>query len=351
MARDRLGNVNRQYGEQPTPGPTYPPPGNGVVAPTRTANPYAQQTSVAAAAPGGYGAQGGYGASAGNPYAQTGQAENPYATGGQYGQQEQYAMGGINGGAGEDFWTELSNTNSLLSQLQEQIQAVRTAHQTSLTSTDPQAAAYAAQLNDQARVQREECKNQIKTLYKLAKGDRAQKTQAEGVKSRFQGLLQEHQVIEKESRKKVKDRVERQYKIVNPNATEEEIREVTESDNPQVFSQALLNSNRYGAARGAYREVQERHAEIQKIEKTLTELAQMFQEMAMLVEQQDETIVNVETQAHGVDTDIKAGLVQTDKAVESARRARRKKWICFWIVVLIIVILAVILGAYFGTKK
>lgn len=53
--------------------------------------------------------------------------------------------------------------------------------------------------------------------------------------------------------------------------------------------------------------MQERHAEIQKIEKTLTELAQMFQEMAMLVEQQDETIVNVETQAHGVDTDIKAG--------------------------------------------
>ena len=71
----------------------------------------------------------------------------------------------------------------------------------------------------------------------------------------------------------------------------------------------LLNSNRYGAARGAYREVQERHAEIQKIEKTLTELAQMFSEMAMLVEQQDETIVNVEGQAQGVDHDVKAGYV------------------------------------------
>jgi t-SNARE complex subunit (syntaxin) len=72
----------------------------------------------------------------------------------------------------------------------------------------------------------------------------------------------------------------------------------------------LLNSNRYGAARGAYREVQERHAEIQKIEKTLTELAQMFSEMAMLVEQQDETIVNVEGQAQGVDSDVKAGYVK-----------------------------------------
>ncbi|WVR03949.1 hypothetical protein IAU60_000948 [Kwoniella sp. DSM 27419] len=346
MARDRLGNVNRQYGDQPTPQPTYPPT-NGVIAPSRAANPYAQggNNSAPGAQPGQY-AQ--YGQNAG---AQT-QAGNPYAS--QYGQQEEYAMGGVNGAggvAGADFWSELSTTNTLLGQLQEMIQAVRAAHQTSLTSTDPGAAGYASQLNDQARSQREETKVQIKKLYKLAKGDRAQKTQAEGVKTRFQGLLQEHQVIEKEFRKKVKDRVERQYRIVNPSATEEEVREVTESDNPQVFSQALLNSNRYGAARSAYREVQERHAEIQKIEKTLTELAQMFSEMAMLVEQQDETIVNVETQAQGVDNDIKAGYEQTSKAVESAKKARRKKWICFFICLAIIAIIAIVLGAYFGTKK
>jgi syntaxin 1B/2/3 len=55
--------------------------------------------------------------------------------------------------------------------------------------------------------------------------------------------------------------------------------------------------------------VQERQAEIVKIEQTLTELAQMFSEMAMLVEQQDETIANVETQAIGVDKDISEGSV------------------------------------------
>ncbi|WVO18033.1 hypothetical protein L204_105731 [Cryptococcus depauperatus] len=320
MARDRLGNVNKHYGDQPNPQPTYPPPANGVVAPSRTANSYNT------------------GGDAGNPY------------GGQYGQQQQYAMGGMNGGAGGDFWGELSATTSLLSQMQEQIQAVRAAHQASLTSTDPGAAEYASQLNDQARAQREDCKNQVKKLYKLARGDKAQKTQAEAQKKRFQDLLNEHQVIEKEFRKKVKDRVERQYKIVNPNATEEQVRQVTESDNPQVFSQALLNSNRYGAARGAYREVQERQAEILKIEKTMTELAQMFNEMAMLVEQQDEAIINIEQQAHGVDEDIGQGLVQTDKAVESARKARRKKWICFWIIVVIILIIAVVLGGYFGSQ-
>lgn len=56
-------------------------------------------------------------------------------------------------------------------------------------------------------------------------------------------------MIEKEFRKKVKDRVERQYRIVNPQATEEEVRQVTESDNPQVFSQAV---SYYSAEKGGY---------------------------------------------------------------------------------------------------
>ncbi|ORY23429.1 t-SNARE, partial [Naematelia encephala] len=311
----------------PQPVSTYPPPANAVIGQSRAPNPYAQQN--VAAAPG-------------NPYAQQ-----------QYGQQEQYATGGNAAAAvdaGGDFWSELSNTNANLSTLQEQIQAVRSAHQQSLTSTDPQATTYATQLNDQAKATREQCAGQLKKLYKLAKGDKAMKNQAQSCKTRFQGLLQEHQVIESEFRKKVRERAGRQYRIVNPQATDEEVQQVLEDDQPQIFSQALLNSNRYGAARGAYREVQERHAEIQKIEKTLTELAQMFQEMAMLVEQQDEVIVNVETQARGVDQDVTNGLKQTERAVDSARKARRKKWICFWICVLIVVILALVLGLVFGLR-
>lgn len=344
MARDRLAANRNNYADQSAVGQTgYPPPSNAVIGQSRAPNPYAQQN--VGAAPG----QANF-----NTYGQQ-QAGNPYANQA-YGQEQGYATGGygngeVANGAGGDFWSELSATNSTLSQLQEEIQAVRSAHQQSLTSTDPGASAHADALNDGARATREQCKNQIKRLFKLAKGDKAMKGQVEAVKTRFTTLLQEHQLVEKEFRKKVKDRVERQYRIVNPAATEEEVRQVTESDNPQVFSQALLNSNRYGAARGAYREVQERHAEIQKIEKTLTELAQMFQEMAMLVEQQDEVIVNVENQAQGVDKDISDGLNQTSKAVDSARKARRKKWICFWILVVIICIVALALGLYFGIGR
>jgi syntaxin 1B/2/3 len=43
-----------------------------------------------------------------------------------------------------------------------------------------------------------------------------------------------------------------------------------------------MNSNRYGEAKSAYREVQERHEDIKKIERTLTELAQLFNDVCIV---------------------------------------------------------------------
>lgn len=175
--------------------------------------------------------------------------------------------------------------------------------------------------------------------------------------------MQEHQRIEADYRKKSEARVERQFRIVKPDATPEEVRDVVTSDNPQVFTQALLNTNRMGEARGVQREVQQRHVEIQKIERTMGELAQMFNEMAMLVEQQDEAITNVEAQTQQVDHDIQGGNVQLDKAIIKAKKARRKKWICFWILseclpscnanssVIILIIIALAVGLSVGLKK
>jgi len=126
--------------DAPAPQQTaYPPPSNAVIAQSREPNPYAQQNLPSTQGPGvgNYNSYAqaappqapivlnqAYGASAGNPYA------------GQYGQQENYAGGAVNGvgAGGGDFWGELTSTNSNLSQLQEEIQAVRTAHQQSLVS-------------------------------------------------------------------------------------------------------------------------------------------------------------------------------------------------------------------------
>lgn len=69
--------------------------------------------------------------------------------------------------------------------------------------------------------------------------------------------------------------------IVNPNATDAEVDEVVNSDqNVQIFAQAAMG-NRYADSQSAYREVQQRHEDIKRIEKTLVELAQLFQDVSL----------------------------------------------------------------------
>lgn len=112
-------------------------------------------------------------------------------------------------------------------------------------------------------------------------GDKnVRKTQVGAVKNRFKETIQRYQTVEHQYRQKYRQRAERQYKIVKPDATPQEVKAALDDDQGgQIFSQALLNSNRHGEAKGALREVQERHEDIKKIEKTITELAQLFNEV------------------------------------------------------------------------
>ena len=66
--------------------------------------------------------------------------------------------------------------------------------------------------------------------------------------------------------------------------------------------------------------------------------------MSILVEQQDETIDVIEETASHVEKDTEAGLGHTTKAVDSARAARKKRWICFGLFGLLLAIIAIVIA-------
>ncbi|WFD20267.1 hypothetical protein MCAP1_002511 [Malassezia caprae] len=177
-------------------------------------------------------------------------------------------------------------------------------------------------------------------------------TQIGAAKNRFKETILRYQEVEKAYRTKYRQRTERQLRIVKPDASQAEIQSALdgEAGGQQIFSQALLNSNRQGEASGALREVQERNTDIQRIERTIMELAALFQEMSILVEQQDEQLNVIKDHAQHTEQEVQAGRQQTDKAVIAARRRRKRRWICFWLaVILIIIIIAVVIGAVCGS--
>lgn len=283
------------------------------------------------------------------------QGRNPYA-------QQDYEMSNVKdsspdlgAGAGDgmsSFYTEISSIQDSLRTFNDNVNRISDLPSRSLNNMDDAAAARnASQLDELVQdtsALSATLKRRIKALERQGgqgRDGQIRKQQTGLVKSKFVEAIQSYQTVEQQYRQKYKQRMERQFKIVKPDASPEEVRAVVNDEQGgQIFSQALLNSNRYGESKAAYREVQERHEDIKRIEQTLSELAQLFNDMSVLVEQQDETINVIETTAGQVEQDTSAGLGYTEKAVTSARAARKKRWICFGIFMVVIVIVAVVVA-------
>lgn len=284
-----------------------------------------------------------------------------------YQQNDSYEMSNYNNGkyqsSTEDdfvqFMNEIQDINSQLDHYSNVINLIKTKQRNFLQELDlnDEETEYDSQqietLVNEAQSLQLELKSRIKNVQTQAaiqSRDQTKLDQAESCRKRFLDLIQEYRLIESQNREQTKIQAERQYRIVKPDASEEEVKAVVEEGSEQYFQLALLQSNRRGEARTVLNEVQVRHRELLKLEKTMAELTQLFHDMEELVIEQDQPIQQIEEQIDTAQHDIEQGVGHTNKAVKSAKAARKKKLWCFFICVIIIVILAVILGAYFGTR-
>lgn len=166
--------------------------------------------------------------------------------------------------------------------------------------------------------------------------------QLAALKKRFIESVQRYAEVEQAARRSVKARIERQVKIVRPDASPDEVRAAVEDQingGGAVFQQALASSNRMGSARNALREVQSRAEDIKRIEQTITELAQMFNDMATMVEEQDVKVQHIEKQAETVHQDVEAATTELKTAVASAQGARSKRKCCCVIILILILVI------------
>jgi len=259
------------------------------------------------------------------------------------------------------FYTEITSIQDAISEYNSNVSRISDLHSRILNSTDENTNHKNEDILDDIVAQTRDLGNSIKSRIQSLEAQppqpgqdmRIRKNRTDFARSKFVEALQNYQQVERDYRARYKQRVERQFRIVKPDATQEEVNSVVNDSSggsDQIFAQALTSSSRYGEARVAYREVQDRHADIQRIERTLEELAQLFNDMSVLITQQDETINAIETQAARVEDDTRGGLEQTEKAVQHARSARRKRWICFFLILIILAIIGIAVGVTVGKK-
>ncbi|GKU01034.1 snare protein [Fusarium langsethiae] len=287
-------------------------------------------------------------------YSQT----NPYAQDAPAHGNNQYEM--------QDYSQQTPATSSSLSQqeflnrvqkLRDEIKGLTTdidhigvLHSRTLGSTDGSANHELEQYVSQTQIRNTAIKDGIKGLERdLAKTNDSSRTtkntQLQSLRTFFKSELDKYQSVERDYQQRYRDQIARQYRIVNPDASEEEVQEAANADwgNEGVF-QTALRTNRTGHASSVLGNVRARHSELQRIEQTLSELAILYQELATIVEQQEPVVQAAETNAMNTNEHMIKGNEQVEVAKKHAQNRRKLKWWCALVVLLIIIAIAVGVG-------
>lgn len=248
-----------------------------------------------------------------------------------------YGGGASNGGGATSILDECSEIDRGIEEVEQNLNQLRNLHRAALNDTDTSGG---------SRVNREldGLSSDTMTLYRsLVERVRKIKSnpasrqgmnarQVERIDGRLKNAIRQYQEIDADFRRETQSQIARQYRIVKPNASEDEVAAAVDgSDGGQVFAQALMQSNRQGQATAALNNVRARHDQILKIERQMTELAQLFQDMNTLVVQQEVAVTQIEQKAEEVVENLDKGNEEIGVAVKTARATRRKKWWCLGI--------------------
>lgn len=287
-------------------------------------------------------------------------AENPYGGSRANGAYEMQNMPQVEDMQG--FFARIDDIRQAIRQFDENISHIEGLHARSLNEIGDEQSQFNHRELEKASTDTRQLQNNIRdTIKKLENANgqmqagpdnRTRVTQTNNVKKKMLESIKKFQRVEVEYKNKYRAQQKRQVELTNPGMSAQEIDNVIDSDQgQQVFAEATLRSNRHGEAKSALREVQERHQDIKKIERTIAELAQLFAEMNVMMEEQAPAVEAIQERAEATRNDMEGGNANVDKAIVSARSARRKKWICFWICVLILIAIALAVGLGVGLKR
>lgn len=135
----------------------------------------------------------------------------------------------------QDFLARVDFAKSEIRALSSNIQEIASLHQRALSSPDSSSSAQLENLVSQTQLKNTQIRDQIKYLeldaVKTQDGTKSVKArQAKQLKGEFEKSLKEYQQEEVAYRQRYRDQIARQYRIVNPEASEAEVQEASELD-------------------------------------------------------------------------------------------------------------------------
>ncbi|CAF1298195.1 unnamed protein product [Rotaria sp. Silwood1] len=258
-----------------------------------------------------------------------------------------------------DFFAHVDSLRTNIDKISELVDEVKRLHSTILAA--PQADDRTKEELEEKMADIKKLANDVRLRLKKMEDDQEQtpstsqaqtrigKAQHATLSRKFIDVMNSYRNAEIEYRERCKARIQRQLEITGRSVTDGEVEEMLESGNPAVFTQGIMVET--AQAKQSLADIEARHGDIIKLEKSIKELHDMFIDMAALVQTQGEMIDRIEFNVVQSENFVKAASTDTKKAVKFQSAARRKKIILILILVIVVIIIVLIIVIYFATKK
>lgn len=157
----------------------------------------------------------------------------------------------------------------------------------------------------------------------------------------FLNATKKLQKLQQMYKDKYRQQLERQYKIVNPNATSEEIAKVTSDEGgaqAKIFASAVRED-----AKKTLSQMKDRFQDVKLIEKSILELHQLFLDLQTMVVEQGDIINRVEFNVDKTFDYTDDAAADMKLAVEYQKSIWKKKWILIVLTIVGLIILTLII--------
>lgn len=166
----------------------------------------------------------------------------------------------------------------------------------------------------------------------------------QGLTRRFMSAMQCFEESQEKHRNNVRGALERQLRLMNPQATDEDIENALRNGNTEAVvddspTLAGLPYEEQVKLRRGLEDLRSRNNDIKRLEESIIQLHQLFMDMQNLVEAQGELLNNVEYNIGETKGKTEAGYQELVEARAHQKSANKKK-ICI-IVLIIVIILAI----------
>ncbi|XP_026854842.2 syntaxin-11-like [Electrophorus electricus] len=155
---------------------------------------------------------------------------------------------------------------------------------------------------------------------------RIARTQYAGLSNNFRQAMMEYNDTEMTHRERCKTHIQRQMEIVGREVTGEQIEEMLENGQWNVFSENILSEGK--TARSALSQIESRHRDLLELENRLKSIHEVFLDVAMLVEEQGPMIDYIYTNVQKTDAVLKEGLFKLGRAKKHDSKNPFRRMFC-----------------------